>query len=177
MRCTVLIAPGLQDGKSIITGWSDGRVRAFGPQSGKLVYTINDAHHKAVTALAATPDAGRIISGGEEGGLAGTDAIERRAHQQRACRAVAGTDLSAKSDAGQPVIDQLVVPANCCPSTAGQAVFSSSPLCSLRTPAIPLKTRRPVLACRRARGRVRALTQAWCACGAWPRALRRWKPP
>jgi hypothetical protein len=42
-------------------------VRAFGPQSGKLLYTINDAHHKAVTAVAVTPDAGRIITGGEEG--------------------------------------------------------------------------------------------------------------
>jgi len=44
-------------------------VRAFGPQSGKLLYTINDAHHKAVTALAVTPDTGRILSGGEEGEL------------------------------------------------------------------------------------------------------------
>lgn len=58
----------IQDGKSIISGWSDGRVRAFGPQTGKLLYTINDAHHKAVTALAVTPEPGRIISGGEEGG-------------------------------------------------------------------------------------------------------------
>ncbi|GBF88745.1 flagellar associated protein [Raphidocelis subcapitata] len=56
------------DGRAIISGWSDGKVRAFGPQSGKLLYTINDAHHKAVTALAVTPnDAGRLISGGEEG--------------------------------------------------------------------------------------------------------------
>ena len=44
-------------------------MRAFGPQSGKLLYTINDAHHKAVTALAVTPDTGRILSGGEEGEL------------------------------------------------------------------------------------------------------------
>jgi hypothetical protein len=60
-----LAAP--QDGKSIISGWSDGKVRAFGPQSGKLLYTINDAHLKGVTALAATSDSSRVISGGEEG--------------------------------------------------------------------------------------------------------------
>lgn len=59
----------LQDGKSIISGWSDGKIRGFGPQSGKLLYTINDAHHKAVTAIAVTSDSNRIISGGEEGEL------------------------------------------------------------------------------------------------------------
>ncbi|KAI8467381.1 MAG: flagellar associated protein [Monoraphidium minutum] len=62
-RCLVFSV----DGKAIISGWSDGKVRAFGPQSGKLLYTIHDAHHKAVTALAVTPDAGCILSGGEEG--------------------------------------------------------------------------------------------------------------
>ena len=34
----------MPDGKSIISGWSDGKIRAFGPQSGKLLYTILDAH-------------------------------------------------------------------------------------------------------------------------------------
>lgn len=62
-----LLSGALQDGKSIISGWSDGKIRAFGPQSGKLLYTINDAHHKAVTALATTSDSKRVISGGEEG--------------------------------------------------------------------------------------------------------------
>ncbi|KAK9810051.1 hypothetical protein WJX72_004013 [[Myrmecia] bisecta] len=57
----------MQDGKSIISGWSDGKIRAFGPQSGKLLYTIHDAHHRAVTAIASTADSSRIISGGEEG--------------------------------------------------------------------------------------------------------------
>lgn len=57
----------LQDGKSIISGWSDGKIRAFGPQSGKLLYMVKDAHHKAVTALAVTSDSKRVISGGEEG--------------------------------------------------------------------------------------------------------------
>ena len=57
----------LQDGKSLISGWSDGKIRAFGPQSGKLLYVINDAHHKAVTALASTSDSSHVVSGGEEG--------------------------------------------------------------------------------------------------------------
>jgi WD40 repeat protein len=67
MSGSYLLGLPLQDGKSIISGWSDGKIRAFGPQTGKLLYTINDAHHKAVTALAATSDSKRLISGGEEG--------------------------------------------------------------------------------------------------------------
>lgn len=55
------------DGSSIISGWGDGKIRAFGPQSGKLLFTINDAHQKAVTAIASTSDSSKIISGGEEG--------------------------------------------------------------------------------------------------------------
>lgn len=34
----------MPDGKSIVTGWSDGKVRAFTPQKGKLIYIIKDAH-------------------------------------------------------------------------------------------------------------------------------------
>lgn len=34
----------MPDGKSIVTGWSDGQVRAFTPQKGKLLYSIADAH-------------------------------------------------------------------------------------------------------------------------------------
>jgi WD40 repeat protein len=69
MLILLLAACVLQDGKTIISGWSDGKIRGFGPQSGKLLYTINDAHHKAVTAIAVTSDSNRIISGGEEGEL------------------------------------------------------------------------------------------------------------
>ncbi len=39
-----------QDGKSILSGWSDGKIRAFGPQSGKLLYCIQSAHPMGVTA-------------------------------------------------------------------------------------------------------------------------------
>ena len=34
----------IQDGTSLVSGWVDGKVRAFGPQSGQLQYTIHDAH-------------------------------------------------------------------------------------------------------------------------------------
>lgn len=55
------------DGKSIISGWDDGKIRAFRPQTGTLVYAINDAHRDGVTALAVTGDSQRIISGGAGG--------------------------------------------------------------------------------------------------------------
>ncbi|MCO5597565.1 hypothetical protein L7F22_051643 [Adiantum nelumboides] len=57
----------MPDGKSIISGWSDGRIRAYGPQSGNLLYTILDAHVFGVTSVYGTSDSGRIISGGKEG--------------------------------------------------------------------------------------------------------------
>ncbi|KAI8902331.1 quinon protein alcohol dehydrogenase-like superfamily [Globomyces pollinis-pini] len=61
-----------KDGSSLITGWNDGKIRAFGPQSGRLQYVINDAHKRMVTALAVTDiynNRGdfRIVSGGEDG--------------------------------------------------------------------------------------------------------------
>lgn len=46
----------MADGKSILSGWSDGKIRAFLPQSGKLFYAINDAHNHGVTSLATTND-------------------------------------------------------------------------------------------------------------------------
>jgi len=57
----------MADGRSLVSGWSDDKIRAFLPQSGRLLYVINDAHGKGVTSLATTSDCGRIISGGEEG--------------------------------------------------------------------------------------------------------------
>ena len=57
----------MQDGKSIVSGWSDGKIRAFYPQSGKQMYVINDAHINGVTAMACTSDCGRIVTGGQEG--------------------------------------------------------------------------------------------------------------
>ncbi len=57
----------MRDGKSIVSGWSDGKIRAFLPQSGKLFYVVNDAHNHGVTAVALTSDCERIVSGGMEG--------------------------------------------------------------------------------------------------------------
>ena len=57
----------MKDGKSIISGWSDGKIRAFTPQSGKLIYAINDAHKDGVTAITAYSDCSRIVSGGFHG--------------------------------------------------------------------------------------------------------------
>jgi len=57
----------MRDGKSIISGWSDGKIRAFYPQSGKPMYIINDAHVHGVTSVAGTTDCGKIISGGMDG--------------------------------------------------------------------------------------------------------------
>jgi WD40 repeat protein len=48
-------------------GWDDGKIRAFGPQTGKLQYLINDAHNDGVTAIASTRDCTRLVSGGRGG--------------------------------------------------------------------------------------------------------------
>jgi len=53
-----------RDGRSIVSGWSDGKIRAFLPQSGGLLYVINDVHKNGVTALATTSDCTKIVSGG-----------------------------------------------------------------------------------------------------------------
>lgn len=57
----------MRDGKTIISAWDDGKIRAYTPESGKLKYTIHDAHNKGVTAIAPTSNHQRIISGGGEG--------------------------------------------------------------------------------------------------------------
>ena len=36
----------MPDGKTILTGWNDNKIRAFLPQSGKLKFEINNAHNK-----------------------------------------------------------------------------------------------------------------------------------
>jgi len=55
------------DGKLLLSGWSDGKIRAFGPQTGRLVWTIHDAHPKGVTAITSTSDSRFCVSGGGEG--------------------------------------------------------------------------------------------------------------
>lgn len=53
-------------------GWNDGKIRAFGPETGRLQFLINDTHKGAVTALAVTKPINeqgevRLISGGDDG--------------------------------------------------------------------------------------------------------------
>lgn len=48
-------------------GWDDSCIRAFYPETGRLMYAVNDAHKKGVTAVAAMTNGSRIISGGGEG--------------------------------------------------------------------------------------------------------------
>mmetsp|Transcript_3004 Transcript_3004/g.4402 ORF Transcript_3004/g.4402 Transcript_3004/m.4402 type:complete len:613 (+) Transcript_3004:164-2002(+) len=66
------------DGSQIISGWSDGKIRSFGPQSGKLLYVINSAHKitgqkkisgtlLGVTAVASTHNNKFVVSGGSDG--------------------------------------------------------------------------------------------------------------
>jgi WD40 repeat protein len=57
----------MKDGKSIYSGWHDGKIRTFLPQSGKLLYCINDAHINGVTAITSTSDNQKLISGGMNG--------------------------------------------------------------------------------------------------------------
>ena len=68
-NCVELMA----DGKSIISGWTDGRIRSFLPQSGKLYWIIQDAHINSknafggVTCICATQDCENVVSAGTDG--------------------------------------------------------------------------------------------------------------
>lgn len=71
----------MPSGTAIISGWNDGKVRAFGPQSGSLLYVINDAHRligvgnssggvvpkNGVTSICPSNDTKRVLSGGADG--------------------------------------------------------------------------------------------------------------
>lgn len=66
--CT-LVSPS---GNTILSGWDDGKIRAFYPESGKLKFVIHDAHTEKVTSLAiadydSNSSPWRIVSGGAEG--------------------------------------------------------------------------------------------------------------
>ncbi|KAM9296141.1 cilia- and flagella-associated protein 52 [Gastrophryne carolinensis] len=65
MTCNAIVF--LRDGSSILSAWNDGKIRAFTPESGRLMYQIDNAHSVGVTAIAATSDCNRILSGGGEG--------------------------------------------------------------------------------------------------------------
>ncbi|KAL2087100.1 hypothetical protein ACEWY4_018159 [Coilia grayii] len=57
----------MQDGRSIVSAWNDGKIRIFTPETGRLMLVVHNAHHMGVTAIACTSDCLRIISGGGEG--------------------------------------------------------------------------------------------------------------
>ncbi|CAM9175320.1 unnamed protein product [Pylaiella littoralis] len=61
-----------RSGGTIVSGWSDGKIRAFYPESGKLKFVISDAHAEGATAVALAHDDDtrppwRVISGGGDG--------------------------------------------------------------------------------------------------------------
>ncbi|KAK5642123.1 hypothetical protein RI129_008290 [Pyrocoelia pectoralis] len=55
------------DGKSLITSWNDGVIRAFTPLSGRLIYAIMNAHNKGASALGVTHHGKMLVTGGCEG--------------------------------------------------------------------------------------------------------------
>jgi WD40 repeat protein len=63
----------MSDGKSIVSGWSDGKIRSFLPQSGKLFWIIDKAHKAfekfsgGCTCICVTLDCENVISGGTDG--------------------------------------------------------------------------------------------------------------
>jgi len=65
MTCNAIAI--MKDGKSIISGWDDGRIRAFYPESGKPMYTMENAYGGSVTALATFSDCKHVISGSNLG--------------------------------------------------------------------------------------------------------------
>nr|XP_057930991.1 cilia- and flagella-associated protein 52 [Doryrhamphus excisus]XP_057930999.1 cilia- and flagella-associated protein 52 [Doryrhamphus excisus]XP_057931007.1 cilia- and flagella-associated protein 52 [Doryrhamphus excisus] len=55
------------DGHSIVSGWNDGKIRVFAPQSGRLLLIIHNAHRGGVTAMKGSRDCQKVVSGGQEG--------------------------------------------------------------------------------------------------------------
>lgn len=56
-----------KDGKSIVSSWDDGSLKAFTPLTGKLMYTIPNAHNKGCTCVAISSSGRLLVSGGMEG--------------------------------------------------------------------------------------------------------------
>lgn len=67
-----LCAAVTPSGSSLVSGWDDGKVRAFYPESGRMKFIISNAHAEKVSAMAVADDdmSGgpyRLITGGSEG--------------------------------------------------------------------------------------------------------------
>ncbi|KAL0233659.1 hypothetical protein PCE1_002169 [Barthelona sp. PCE] len=88
------------DSSAIISGWSDGKIRAFGPKSGKLLWTINDAHEEVTAVCAGFNSGDLLLSGGSKGSVrvwrvsrhVQTFVAELKEHSGRI------TDLTLRSD-------------------------------------------------------------------------------
>lgn len=74
------------DGTAILSGWDDSKIRSFYPETGRLMYSIHNAHKKGVTAICVTSTCDRIISGGGEGHVRVWDVKETRPVENRAAR-------------------------------------------------------------------------------------------
>ena len=64
-ECNCITVPA--DGKVILTGWSDGKIRGYLPESGKEIWVINGAHLNGVTAIAARDNF--VVTGGMTGDI------------------------------------------------------------------------------------------------------------
>ena len=60
-----------KDGRSVISGWSDGNIRIFTPETGKLVEEIRKAAtgSEGVTAMTVSNRGDRMVVGGGDGGV------------------------------------------------------------------------------------------------------------
>ncbi len=56
-----------KDDGTIVSGWRDGFVRCYSPQSGSVIWEIANAHRGAVTSVYC--DANYILTGGEDGAV------------------------------------------------------------------------------------------------------------
>lgn len=54
------------DGQQIVSAWSDGHIRAFGPQSGRTLYMVENVHAGGATALALSRDGAFAFTGGAD---------------------------------------------------------------------------------------------------------------
>ena len=58
-----------------MTGWNDGTVRGYNPESGTLKYQIRDVHNRGVTALAPFSTGQLLVTGGGEGQVSKTESV------------------------------------------------------------------------------------------------------